>query len=157
MKSLTRSARGFTFAAVLVAAAMTVSGCISNPIEDIVAQKAKEAIKDTTGIDVVADGTTIPDDFPLAGKIVDGNVTQATALSMGGLKTWSVTLEVGDAASAFVKGKEGLVVAGYEEIFALEEADGGVSSWNGPEYSVIFNVTTSDGKSIADYVVSQVE
>lgn len=74
---------------LLVAAPLTLTGC--SMLEGIIEQQ--------TGGDLDLGGASVPDDFPAAVPLAEGDVVNGSAISSGDGKVWNVLINVSDPAA----------------------------------------------------------
>lgn len=130
MPILTRSAIAVAMAGVT---AILLTGCIGNPVENLVQQGVEDAVEGATGGEVSLGGE-LPADFPTSIPLVDGDISLAAGA--GGTEGWvvvitsSATDPVADAAAAL----EG---AGFAEDTAVTGAGVGAKVYSNTEYLVL--------------------
>jgi hypothetical protein len=117
--------RGRAAALLSVAAVATalLTGCVGNPVEDLVNQGVEDAVEGASGGDVELGGD-LPADFELAGG------------AGGDTEGWVVVL-TSDSADPLADAKSALTGAGFGEDAALSGNAGGGSVYTDGEHLVI--------------------
>jgi len=137
-------------------AALSLSGCGSNPVEDAVQNAADDAVENAAeqgaGDDVdidIGDDVAVPDSFPADFPLPEGTLISAVTVEKG----TQLVYEIADRAQA----EE---VAGYfDSNPAFDEAVnsdlGGIQTWTytGEEYSVTIGFIPDDEDSQMSYLV----
>lgn len=134
-------------AALLVSGGLvfSLSGCFGNPLENV--------IENGLGVNVEDSGTSMPADFPKAVPVFDGPVKDATALTMGDVKTWTVTIGMNSLDEADSIEQE-LKAAGIEGLWTKDDVSAGGLLGN-DDWGVVVNVENADGGWQVTYLVTQ--
>ena len=152
-----RRLRTFTTTAAAVALALgmtlTVSGCFSNPLENLVEDGIGNFIKEATGAEVDFGGSSIPADFPAQVPVVDGTIEFGGSVGVEGSKIWTVRLKVSDA-NVFEKIQAAFLSAGFEET-ASSGSQGGMGMYDGHGFGVVVNVDDNRGDIGVTYIVTE--
>lgn len=138
--------------AVLLAPALT--GCMGNPVEQLVEGAAEQA--GGGQVDLNSDGG-LPDGFPAEVPLFDGEVVSGLSAGVGGTQTWTVQVRVDDAESAFQSINDQLVAAGYEATVSSFADGSGTGIYAGPVYGVIVTVGDDGSGTMATYVVGSAD
>lgn len=142
-------------AAALVLSASLLVGC-ANPIEQIVQKGVEDAISGATGVEVDSSTASVPADFPSAVPLIDGEVGDGVGLTLGGVKTWTVTIRPsGTPAEAFEAATGQLNEAGFTTTFATSEAEPG-GMFTGEAFTILLNASTGDKGAELTYIVSEI-
>jgi hypothetical protein len=133
-------------AALLVAAPLTLSGCAT--IEGIIEQQ--------TGGDVDLGGTTVPEDFPAAVPLAEGEIVNGSAISNGDGKVWNVLINVADpsAPDSIAAQLEGAGFVSPEGIGGLT-GEGGTLTYAKDDLVVNVLLAKSGDGWTANYTVAQ--
>jgi hypothetical protein len=150
MRHTKRSAALALAFAVLLTPALT--GCIGNPVEQIV----EGAVKQAGGgdVDINSDGG-LPNGFPTEVPLYDGEIVGGMGVgnvSDGG--GWTVIVKVDDLESAFNSIDQQLLAAGFESQFSGFADGAGTGAYASADYSVLVTVTDDgSGQKTATYIV----
>jgi hypothetical protein len=133
---------------VLLAPALT--GCIGNPVEQIV----EGAVEQAGGgeVDLNSDGG-VPDGFPTEVPLYDGEVVSGISAGAAEAQTWTVSIVVDDVESAFTSIDEQLKAAGFEASLSGFSEGTGTGIYSNPAYGVILTVMDDGSRKTATYVV----
>lgn len=149
-------------ATAALAASLALSGCMGNPVENAIKQGVEQGIKDKTGVDVEVDDDTVasggkskPKDFPSAVPIVDGPVLQGGAITVNGVRTWTVSVKGTAIEESFKQADSRLTGAGFTAGMSVVNESGGSGLYDGHGYNVILAVTKEGGDVTVAYVVSK--
>lgn len=128
--------RGRAAALLSVAAVATalLTGCVGNPVEDLVKQGVEDAVEGASGGDVELGGD-LPADFPQSVPVIDGTIELAGGAG-GDTEGWVVVL-TSDSADPLADAKSALTGAGFGEDAALSGNAGGGSVYTDGEHLVI--------------------
>ena len=129
-------------AALLSVATLVLTGCVGNPVQDMVDRNIEETVEGATGGEVELGGE-LPADFPQSVPVIDGTIELAGGAG-DGTEGWVVVLTsqaadpLGDAASA-------LTGAGFTEDATLSGDAAGGSIYTDGQYLVIL---AGDGSTV---------
>jgi hypothetical protein len=118
----------------VAAATLLLTGCVGNPVQDLVDRTVEETVEGATGGDVELGGD-LPADFPTSVPVIDGTIEVAGGAGGNG-DGWMVVLTpdgadpVGDATSA-------LTAAGFTEDASLSGDAAGGSVYTDGQYVVV--------------------
>ncbi|GAA2236770.1 hypothetical protein N1031_11065 [Herbiconiux moechotypicola] len=135
----------------LLAPALT--GCIGNPVEQIV----EGAVEQAGGgdVDLNSDGG-LPDGFPTEVPLYDGEIQGGVAVDTAEGGGWTVVVAVSDPQASFTSINDQLVAAGFESQFSGFTDGSGTGMYVGPTYSVLVTVADDgSGAVTATYIVTQ--
>lgn len=138
--------------AIVLALVITpsLSGCFGNPLEQIV--------EGATGGDVSLPGQGVPDDFPTAVPLIDGEVIFGMGVGNTDGKAWNVTIKVTgvDAADQIKSELEGAGFTANEAGIGGTTADGATLIYQNDSYSVLVVITNdSENGFVANYTVAE--
>jgi predicted small secreted protein len=133
-------------AALLVAAPLTLTGC--STIEGVIEQQ--------TGGDVDLGGTSVPEDFPAAVPLAEGEVVNGSAISNGDGKVWNVLIDVPDpsAPDSIAAQLEGAGFVSPDGIGGLT-GEGGTLTYAKDDLIVNVLLAKSDDGWTANYTVAR--
>lgn len=130
MPATTRVAIAVAIAGVT---ATLLTGCLANPVEELVNRGVEGAVEGATGGDVSLSGE-LPADFPSDVPVIDGKI--GLSAGAGGTEGWIVAITssstdaVADAAAA-------LEAAGYSEDTSVSGGQVGAKVYTGSGYLVL--------------------
>lgn len=131
--------------AITLAATFSLTGCFSNPIENIVQGGVDKAIEDATGGDIETGGD-LPDDFPSEVPLLSDNIEFAMGIDNEESKGWSVMIATDDPQAATEKIPEQLEAAGFTQDL-WNVADGMViGGYSSDTYGVTIGIVWSEGE-----------
>lgn len=134
--------RAAAAAALAALAAALLTGCVSNPLEDLVNQGVEDAVEGATGGDVSLGGE-LPADFPASIPLVEGEI--ALGAGTGGEEGWivAVTSTAADPVADAVAELEG---AGFTKATELSAAGADALVYTDGQYLVLL---AGDGETVS--------
>jgi hypothetical protein len=134
--------RAAALLSVASVATLVLTGCVGNPLQDMVDRNIEETVEGATGGEVELGGE-LPADFPQSVPVIDGTIELAGGAG-DGTEGWVVVLTsqaagpLGDAASA-------LTGAGFTEDATLSGDAAGGSIYTDGQYLVVL---AGDGSTV---------
>ncbi len=156
--------RSMVAGTMAVLAALSLSGCGSNPVEDAVQNGVENAAEDAAegaaengsgdNVDIdIGNDVAIPDSFPSDFPLPDGRLTSAVTVDEG----TQLNYELPDQSEADKVAQYFASNADFEE--ALNSNLGGIQTWTytSDEYSVTIGFIPDDETSQMTYLVVRVD
>ncbi len=138
-------------AAAAALAALTsalLTGCFSNPVEDLVNQGVEDAVEGATGGDVSLGGE-LPAGFPESIPLIEGEI--GFSAGTGGEEGWIVVIN-STAADPMADAEAALEGAGYTKNTELSGGGGGAVVYSDDENVVLL---AGDGETVTYTVTPQ--
>ncbi|MCD2442677.1 hypothetical protein LQ757_10375 [Agromyces sp. SYSU K20354] len=138
-------------AAAAALAALTsalLTGCFSNPVEDLVNQGVEDAVEGATGGDVSLGGE-LPAGFPESIPLIEGEV--GFSAGTGGEEGWIVVIN-STAADPMAEAVSALEGAGFTKNTELSGGGGGAVVYSDGEHVVLL---ASEGETVTYTVTPQ--
>lgn len=136
--------------ALALVAALTLSGCFGNPLDDLVKDGIGGVVKEATGADLDLGGKSVPADFPGQIPLARGEIGLAAAATVEGRRVWTISMTVSETA-AFGDLHSGFLAAGFEENVRSET----MGIYEGHGVNVVVKLTDVKGKLDVAYVVTE--
>lgn len=133
MPSLPATTRAAVALAIAGVSATLLTGCFTNPVEELVNRSVEGAVEGATGGDVSLSGE-LPADFPAEVPVIEGKI--GLSAGAGGTEGWIVAITsssadaLGDAAAA-------LESAGFSEDTSVAGGEMGAKVYTGSGYLVL--------------------
>lgn len=130
MPILTRASIAVAIAGVT---ATLLTGCLGNPVEELVQRGVEGAVEEATGGDVSLGGE-LPAGFPTSVPLVDGDISLAAGA--GGTEGWVVVI-TSSAAEPVADAAAALEAAGFAVDTSVAGAGMGATVYSNAEYIVL--------------------
>ncbi|MFD4420816.1 hypothetical protein ACFWN7_04830 [Agromyces sp. NPDC058484] len=147
MSTLTTT-RAATVVAIAGLSVALLTGCIGNPVEDLVSQGVEDAVEGATGGEVNVDGE-LPEGFPASVPLVDGDVSFSAGA--GGVEGWVVII-TSSASDPVAEAATELEGAGFTEDTTVAGGGVGAKVYSNAEYLVLL---AGDGSTVTYTVTPQ--
>jgi hypothetical protein len=123
--------------AAVAASAALLAGCAPGPLQDVVGQRAEEAIEGATGGDVNLDGG-LPAGFPEEIPLIEGEISFSAGT--GGTEGWVVSIEPATSGGDPVaEARAALESAGFVPEQAFEGVDLGAQVFSNGTHLVLLS------------------
>lgn len=103
----------------------------------------------------IESGNTVPKDFPKSIPLYKGQVKEGVALTIDGKRMWTITMNVPDISKTYASTRSGLQAAGFDEFFAVEDAESALGMFDANGFSVYFTIEKSNNGFELAYVVTE--
>lgn len=150
MSTLPTISRAAVAVAIAGLTASLLTGCLGNPVENLVNQGVEDAIEGATGGDVSLGGE-LPDGFPTSVPLIDGDIT--VAAGAGGTDGWVVVIS-SSTADPVAESASALEGAGFTEDTTVSGAGMGAKVYSNAEYIVL---VAGEGETVSYTVTPQVQ
>jgi hypothetical protein len=150
MSTLPTISRAAVAVAIAGLTASLLTGCLGNPVENLVNQGVEDAIEGATGGDVSLGGE-LPDGFPTSVPLIDGDIT--VAAGAGGADGWVVVIS-SSTADPVAESASALEGAGFTEDTTVSGAGMGAKVYSNAEYIVL---VAGEGETVSYTVTPQVQ
>lgn len=142
MSTLSSTSRAALAVVIAGLTASLLTGCFSNPVEDLVNQGVEDAVEGATGGEVSLDGE-LPSDFPGSVPLIDGVISFAGG--SGGGEGW-IVMVTSDAADPVADARAALEGAGFTEDTTVSGGGMGAVVYSSTEFLVLL---AGDGTTVS--------
>ena len=136
-----------------ILASLALIALVAAPLLTACGDTINGSIENSNGAEVDIGGTDLPDDFPSAVPLIDGEILRASAIGGNDGKVWNESVRADDA-SVIDEIEAGLEDAGFDVQAQVAGDTAGTLVADDSDYSVIVAVVEDDDGVVANYTVT---